>query len=358
MARRTKGTGSIFKRGNIWWITYVRNGVPVPESSGSTDKDEADRLLKQRLGEIAAGKDITPEKATISDLCNLVITDYRIRKLRDLKTVQWRYEAHIKKPLGSMLASKFGKKQAREYILGRQSERAEDSTINRELAILRRGFKLGAEEDPPLVRRAPKIPKLEEDNVRQGFLEPEQYERLLGFLPQRLKALFVCAYHVGTRKGELRKIRIDQVDFDANVIRVEKRQTKGKAPRTLPIYGDMERWLRERIDSAPEGFPFVFHNGHGRRLVGAHLEGWDDACATAGFPGLLFHDLRRSAVRNMKRAKVSDTVAMRISGHRTRAIFDRYDIVDEDDLESAGSSMENYFTERKRKRAAKLQRVK
>jgi len=358
MARRTKGTGSIFKRGNIWWITYVRNGLPVPESSRSQDKAEADRLLKQRLGEIAIGKEVTPEKATIDDLCGLVIADYRIRKLRDLRTVEWRYRAHIKKAIGSMLASRFGTKQARDYILSRRAEGAQDATINRELAIIRRGFVLGRDEDPQLIRRVPKIPKLEEDNVRQGFLEPEQYEHLIGFLPQRLKALFVCAYHVGTRKGELRKIRIDQVDFEAGVIRVEKRQSKGKKPRTLPIYGDMERWLRERIESAPEGFPYVFHNGHGRRLVGKHLDGWEEACAAAGLPGLLFHDLRRSAVRNMKRAKVPETVAMRISGHKTRAIFDRYDIVDEGDLETAGATLTNYFSERKEKRAVKLERVR
>jgi integrase len=356
-ARRTKGTGSVFLRGRIWWITYTRNGLPIPESSRSTDREEAERLLRQRLGELAIGKEIAREKATINDLCALVIADYRLQRKSDLKTIVWRHEAHIKNSVGPMLAGKFGTKHAREYILARRAAGAADATINRELSILRRGFTLGRDEEPPLVARVPKIPKLEEDNVRQGFLEHEQYEHLLGFLPQRLKALFVCAYHVGTRKGELRKIRIDQVDFDAGVIRVEKKQTKGKKPRTLPIYGDMERWLRERIDSAPAGWSYVFHNGHGRRLVGKHMDGWSEACEAAGLPGLLFHDLRRSAVRNMKRAGVSETVGMRISGHKTRSIYDRYDIVDEMDLENAGTSLTNYFSERKKKRAAKLKVV-
>jgi integrase len=105
----------------------------------------------------------------------------------------------------------------------------------------------------------PYIPKLEEDNVRQGFLEPEQYETLLEEFPQRLKALLVCAYHVGTRKGELRKIRWEQVDFDAGLIKLTARQTKGKAARSLSIYGEMERWLRkqleDRIPECPLGLP-------------------------------------------------------------------------------------------------------
>jgi hypothetical protein len=81
-------------------------------------------------------------------------------------------------------------------------------------------------EDPPLVRRVPKLPQRTEDNARQGFLEQSQYERLLSELPERLKALFVCAYHVGTRKGELRKIHWSQVDFEASKIHFSAAQTK------------------------------------------------------------------------------------------------------------------------------------
>ena len=77
-----------------------------------------------------------------------------------------------------------------------------------------------------------------------------------------------------------------------------------------------------------------------------------------GLPGLLFHDLRRSAVRNMKRAGVQDKVAMEISGHKMRAVFDRYNITDEGDIGSAADKLANYFKRRKQERAAKLRRVK
>jgi hypothetical protein len=88
--------------------------------------------------------------------------------------------------------------------------------------------------------------------------------------------------------------------------RIQNKQAKGERPRTLPIYGDMERRLREQVESARAGRPWVFHNG----------KGWREACESAGIPRLLFHDLHRLAVRNLKRAGVQDKVAMEISGHK------------------------------------------
>jgi integrase len=205
------------------------------------------------------------------------------------------------------------------------------------------------------VARQPYIPILDEDNTRQGFLEPEQYGQLLAEVPERLKVLFVCAYHVGTRKGELRLLRWEQVDFDAAQIRLTKAQTKGKRARTVPIYGDMEPWLKFQFAKCAPDCPWVFYY-HGRP-VGAQLAGWREACDHAGLPGLLFHDLRRSAVRNMKRAGNPDKAVMEISGHKTRSIFDRYDIVSDADIASVAEHTEEYLKARKEP-ANKLRRVK
>jgi integrase len=355
--RRPKGTGSIFQRGRVWFIQYYWRGERRRESSHSYDRERAEQLLHKRLGEIATGRylGIVADQATIGDLIDLVIEDYKFRKLRSVSVVEWRANAHLEH-LRKLPAMRFNASEVKRYVAGRRAEGAGDATINRELAIIRRGFTLGKQGDPPLVASVPYIPKLEEDNVRQGFLEPEQYERLLEELPPRLKALFVCAYHVGTRKGELRKLQWSQVDFESALINLTARQTKGKTARLLPVYGAMERWLRKQLEGRPPECPWVFYH-HGKP-VGAQLRGWREACDRAELPGLLFHDLRRSAVRNMKRAGVQDKVAMQISGHKTRAVFDRYNIIDEGDLGDAAKKLNEYLELRKKQQAAKLRRVK
>jgi integrase len=154
----------------------------------------------------------------------------------------------------------------------------------------------------------------------------------------------VVGYHVGCRLGELRKLQWSQVDFATGEIKLAKRQTKGKAARTLPLYGEMREWLlmlkADRDQNWP-ACPHVFH--YQGRPLGSHLKGWKKGCESAQMPDLHFHDLRRSAVRNMERAGIPRKVAMAISGHKTEAVYRRYDIVSPQDLKIAATKMEHYF---------------
>jgi integrase len=348
MAKRPNGTGSVYRRpgSRFWWVCYYRDGKPYYESAKSEFKADAENLLARRRGDIASGRfhGLASERVTIGELCQLVLDDYEYRKLRDYQILKWRFEKHIKRSIGELRATLFGQTEVKRYVKQRRASGASEATINRELSIVRRGFTLGIRETPPLVIRCPFIPKLEEDNVRQGFLRHAQYITLRNTLAEHLKCMFVVAYHIGNRAGELRKLQWSQVDLAGCEIRLPGRLTKSRKPRTAPIYGDMREWLvmqKEKRDQEYPLCPWVFHRVG--KQISNKLTGWREACIEAKMPELLFHDLRRTAVRNMVRAGVPRTTAMAISGHRTEAIFRRYDIVDSNDLKLAAAKVENYL---------------
>ncbi|HTU46626.1 MAG TPA: site-specific integrase, partial [Bryobacteraceae bacterium] len=162
-------------------------------------------------------------------------------------------------------------------------------------------------------------------------MKAEVYQKLLFELPEELRLLFVIAYHVGLRKGALLRIRWSQVDLPGNTIRMEGRKSNRKPePVAVPIYGDMAKF----IEMQPRTSEYLF--ARGSRPIRDFRESWDLACQRAGVPDLLFPDLRRTAVRNLRRAGVAETVIMKITGHRTRSVFERYNITDHSDTIEAG----------------------
>jgi len=170
-------------------------------------------------------------------------------------------------------------------------------------------------------------------------LKPEHYRKLLFELPEDLRLLFVIAYHVGLRKGALLRIKWSQIDLRANTIWMEGRQKNRKPePIAVPIYGDMAKFL----EMQPKTSEHLFVRGS--TPIRDFREAWRQACQRAGVPDLLFHDLRRTAVRNLRRAGVSETVIMKITGHRTRSVFERYNITDHSDTLEAGRMAEEFLT--------------
>ncbi|HKD03944.1 MAG TPA: site-specific integrase [Terriglobales bacterium] len=349
MKRRRQGAGSLTLRGSKWRLQYCVGGKPVQENSGTSDRKIAEELLRRRLAETQLGSldGISAEEVTIDQLAALVIADQKLRGLRDWKTVEWRYRKNTAPELGKLKARRAKTAHFRAYIEKRLGEGARNASINRELATIRRGYKLGMKEEPPLVYRMPSIPDLDEsDNVRQGFLEPGQYERQLYELPENLKALFVCGYNLGTRLNEIRRLLWTEVDLDAGILTLPPGRAKNKKGRRVWFMGDMEVYLRRQRERCPQDHPYVFFGERGRP-VSKHLNGWKEACERAGLGGLHFHDLRRTAVRDMKRAGVADSVAKKISGHETDSMFRRYDIINEADMVDAAQQVDDY---RKRKR--------
>lgn len=348
MAKGERGTAKPYltKRSRFWQIKYYVPGEDKPryESSGSEDKNVAIKLLRKRMRE-ADERQVTPGDATMSNLFQLHLDDMERNKRVDRCSVDGFVRNHLGPAFGKIEPAKMTSAMVNSFIKIKQKAELSNATINRMLSALRRSFKLGQEALPPLVIIYPKITLLEEDNVREGFLEHPEYQRLRDELPSmHQKMILVIGYHLGMRLGEILTLRWEQVDWEEGYIRLKKRQTKGKQARNAPLYGDLRAWLQMAASDPDRGLTIVACKGRSIKEV---KTAWGHACIRAGVPGLLRHDLRRTAIRNMIRAGISEKRAMLISGHKDPNMLRRYDITSEADTREDGLKLQLYQDRKK-----------
>jgi len=296
-----------------------------------------------REGEVGQGRlpALRAERTTFDELAALYLQDYTINGRKTLQRAQ-ELAARLREAFGRFRACRITSEHIRGYIVRRQLEGLANGTINRELAALKRMFQLASQQTPSLVGPTPHIPHLQENNVRQGFFTEDEYKVLRGVLPDHVKVPLIMAYWTGMRAGEILKLQWDQLDLERGLLRLEPGTTKNNQGRLVPlvkeVIGALWKWKQRTLHRYPS-CPWVCHY-RGKRLLNIPTKSWRKACQRVGLKGKLFHDLRRTAVRNMVRAGISERVAMVISGHKTRSVFDRYDIVSEADLTLARTRLE------------------
>lgn len=340
---RPRGTGSIYlqKGSAVWWVKYYRNGKPYRESTHKTNEKEAQDFLTQRLGEIVTGNFSGPktERIRIDELADDLLRDYRINGKRSLDDLEARWKLHLKPFFGDLRAVDVSSDLVARYVDKRQEQKAKNATINRELAALKRMFHLGQKATPPKVNRVPSFPRLAENNIRIGFLEDKQYEKLFGSCTENwFRALVEVGRTYGWRVGELLSMRVKQVDLLSRTIRLEPGTTKNRDGREVTMTKRVCELLKLCVfGKAAEDSVFTRSNG---QPVRDFRGTWAKACENAGVPGLLFHDLRRTAARNLRKAGVAEGVIMKIGGWRTRSVFERYAIVSQSDISEAIGRLE------------------
>jgi integrase len=325
MPKSAYGNGTVYRRGRMWWI----KGPGVKgQSAKTTDEKQAHATLKVKLAEAITGRKCGAERATVKDVLALVLKNYHDNEKRTTAHIQIQINKHLVPALGDIRIADLATLHIDRYKRLRKSEdghggtKTANATVNRELALLRRGLTLGRRQEPPMVVREFFIEMLPENNVRQGFLNDDEYPALLAALPDYLKTIFAIAYETGIRKEQLRQLNWPQVSFERRVIVWLPDQTKPKATHDIPFMGDMEQLLRAAFKDRNPACEAVFQI-EGKRL-GSFRKAWASSCTHAGVPGLLFHDLRRTAGRRLEDAGVPRTIAMRITGHKTESMYIRY----------------------------------
>jgi len=342
-ARRPRGTGSLYQHegSRYWWIQYRRSGKVFRQSTQTDKKWKAEKMLQAKLAQITTNNFIEPktEKILIRELAEDMLRDYRVNGKRSLIDAEIRWNKHLLPVFGDMRAANLRTDHINQYIDRRQKEQAANATINRELAALKRAFSLGSRALKVL--NAPYIPHLKENNVRKGYVEDGRYEALCQACANVglwLRAMLEVGATFGWRKGEVRNLRVRQVDIGANTIHLEVGTTKNDEGRTVVMTKEVSALLQQCITGkGPDDYVFTRDNG---KPIKDFRRTWRRVRNEVGAPDLLVHDLRRTGVRTMIRAGIPERVATTISGHKTRSMLDRYNIVSDADLKLAARKIE------------------
>src|SRR4051812_18222992 len=346
-----RGDGRTFKRGEAWWIAFYVDGREQRESAKTKDEAAAQKYLRRKLKEVHA-HELDPakpflsqrdRKRTVSDLMDALKADFEIRGKWNPQ-IRTNME-HVRSAFDGIRATGLSAEQVDGYIQRRLSEGAAKASINRVTQLLKQAY--GIAELP-----APRIRRLDEsDNVRRGFFTEPGVRRVISNLPQELADFTMFAWLTGMRKGEIASLCWE--DFDGDCIRLRAEDAKNGTARLIPLEGELVELIERRssarqfnVDSLVRMSELIFHRGGGP--IREFRKSWATACRLAGVRRL-FHDLRRSACRNMVVAGVAQVTAMQLSGHRTDSMFRRYAIVAENDMRAALRMTQNHLARMREK---------
>jgi integrase len=318
-------------------------------------------------------------RVRFEDATKDLINDYTVNNRKSLDELERRLRLHVEPYFGHRKMSTITTADIRAFVAkcqqdlitvkkaitktlpnGRTAEvspavtnHVSNAEINSELTALKRMFTLAMQAGKILYR--PHILILQEDNVRTEFLEREQFESLCAHLPEELRPMVTFAYVTGWRIAcEMLPLQWRSVDFKSGEVRLDPGTTKNREGRVFKMTTELRTLLetqrdeRYRLKRLGEIFPYVFfrmvaeaRNGkkHPQPII-AFNKAWAKTCLAAGCPGRIPHDLRRTAIRNMVRAGIPKRVAMKLTGHKTRSVFERYNIVSDSDLGDAAARLD------------------
>ena len=324
-------------------------------SSHSEKKADAKRLLKAREGDVVRGVPITASggRVTFEDAAADLVNDYQTNRRRSLRVVELRLKKHLTPFFGHRRLLTITTADVRAFTARRQAAGASNASINRDLILLKRMGTLAMQAGKLTVR--PYIPLLKERNIRKGFFEPEQFTRVKNHLPVHLQPVVDFASITGWRTpSEILTLDWRQVDMKAGEVRLDPGTTKNDDGRVFPFTNALRRVLEDQQTIAEtlkreQGliarYVFCYPTGQktGQRITESGFnKAWRKARLAAGCPGRIPHDFRRTAVRTLVRAGVPERVAMQLTGQKTRAIFERYNIVSSGDLRDAARRLDTY----------------
>jgi integrase len=361
-----KGDGSVYRHGKGWWLAYYVSGKLVREAGG-TSKTDAKAKLKEVHKAQREGTYLAPAQRhlTVNTLLDELETHLENKRIKSLSKLRSHLMA-IRLAFGGRRALDVTTATLEDYWKDRTAAGKAPATVCRELEGLRRAFNYAADQKPP---RFPKheiphfeLPKVE--NARQGFLPRGDFEAVLAAVEDPdVRDFIAWSWWTGMRPNETRQLTWPMLSTQEKTwtLDLDPKAAKIGKGRTIAVVGPLRTIIERRLAARRLDTLLIFHRTSKGRVgqpVKDYRLAWAAACKVAGLlagrkveGGVTPYDLRRCAVRNLVRGGTHETIAMKITGHKTRSTFDRYNIADVADVAAAmdrtAAYVETLTTERK-----------
>ncbi len=324
---------SVYKRGDKWYFTKTINGVRYRGAfKTARTKAQAEEAYLKALNQIHEGTYGTGRRSkTLKEFVEQVYVPWAKNNKRS-----WKSDLSMLKPL----LNSFGKKplsqispfdierykiKRRDSVTTRKKTRSK-STVNHELKLLSRIFQLARLQKQVQSNPCLEVAKLKGETKRQRYLLPEEQDRLMAVLTgkrKHLRSIIILDLNTGLRRGELFNLRIEDLDFNRNVIHV--RETKTDHDRMVPMNITARNLLLELADKARrEGWQYVFTNPNtGKRYVDVK-RAFTGALRDAGIQDFHFHDVRHTFGTRAVDEGAPLTGVRDALGHASLATTNRY----------------------------------
>lgn len=344
--RKSRG---VFKRGNIYWITYTGlDGKQKWESSKSTEKKDAEYLLACRRKEVAEGvaPPITKRNRnfTFNDLAEKY--DLFVRNQRSYKTKK-NFIDNLKKEFGSLRLQNFSLSLLESYQSRRLAEGRKPATVNRYLATIKHMFTKAVDWEmvpEDTFKRVRRVKLSEENNRRLRYLSIEESDILVAAAEPHLKPILTTALNTGMRRGEILGLTWEQVDLKHGFLLLDK--TKSGKRREIPINSSLSETLRTLLVARRIDIPFVFFDPITGRRYQSVKRAFATACRRAGIYDFHFHDLRHTFASQLVMNGVDITTVSKLLGHASLTMTLRYSHLSPNHLKEAVNILARKMTDR------------
>jgi integrase len=315
----------LYKRGQVWWVSFVYRGRRYRNSTETADRKLAQRILDKVKGEIAEGRwfeRLPGEEKTFKEMMEKYLDEYASKKVSEKS-----FRGYSKKPisyLGDYTLSEITPKTINEYKVKRRNEGIRPATLNRELATMKRAFNLAIREwewvkENPVAR----VSMEEENNKRDRWLTSEEEERLLKVCPEWLRELMIFALNTGMRLGETISLEWKGVDFFRKTVTVFK--SKNKEPRTIPMNEAVFEMLKKKARVKSIRTNLVFYTqAHAMYNKTSIDHAFKTITKKAKIENLKFHDLRHTFASRLVQLGKDLYKVQRLLGHKNPSMTQRY----------------------------------